>query len=332
MKKNVVVRGQMSFFDFIEIPACSELKTAIPNFNSLDEFDLHYTGYAPSSFDELCTIVNRLGELIRTSYVSYLDKDIEVTGLTIRHYLVHEGWDVYNYGIDWYIQKRGNTDVTKRVHCNVERLSPSSDSYWRIGDTLTYTASAHTSKKCCNGKTLANDKSIFCDRLSDITKVSFELLDGMSVTVRSAKKKARERLSPVQKFFNDYNGVVIEDCITVTGDDFKSFCRKLKNALKKEAQEKGYFDDIIVHPGHYDLRGFMLKHFEDGDRYIYWSYSVMRGDMPTYLDKRDCEDGFLYRTAKDSKDYTGGYNHFTDLRHLLSEAYELMISEKRRGA
>jgi hypothetical protein len=200
-----------------------------------------------------------------------------------------------------------------------------------MGDELTFSASAHTTKRVNRGQALANDKSVFCKQLSDITKASLEMLDSLNAPDKPAKKRVKEKLSPVQKFYNDYNGVVIEDCISVTGDDFKSFCRKLKNALKKEAVEKGYFDDITVRPNHYDMSGYMVKHFEDGDRYVYWSFSVVRGDMPTYLDKTNSTCGFLYRTAKDSKDYTGGHNHFTDLKHLLSEAYELMISEKRRA-
>lgn len=134
-----------------------------------------------------------------------------------------------------------------------------------------------------------------------------------------SSKKTSEKLSPIQKFIKEYNGYKIEDCCTVTGEDFKSYCRKLKSALRKEAKLMG-FDDVTLKPGHYDMFGF----FNKGGKYVYWSFSVMRGDMPTYLDKKGCMEGFLYRTAKSDKDYTGGRNNFTDLAHLVSEAYSLV--------
>ena len=54
----------------------------------------------------------------------------------------------------------------------------------------------------------------------------------------------------------------------------------------------------------------------------------MRGDQPTFLDKTDAFNGFLYRTAKNNKDFRGGNNHFTDLKHLCSEAM-LLIENPR---
>ena len=137
-------------------------------------------------------------------------------------------------------------------------------------------------------------------------------------TVKKAKQK-KEQLSPVQKFIKEYNGYRIEDCCTVTGDDFKSYCRKLKSALNKEAKLMG-FDSVTLHPGHYDMYGF----FKKDDKYVYWSFSVVRDDMPTFLDKSDYFHGFLYRTAKSDKDFTGGNNHYTDLANLVSEAYSLI--------
>ena len=145
--------------------------------------------------------------------------------------------------------------------------------------------------------------------------VSKTVVVDVPVPAPQRKSKPVAKLSPIQKFYKDFNGVVIEDCITVTGDDFKSFCRKLKNALKKEALLAG-FDDVTLRPNHYDMGGFFRK----GDKYVYWHFDVERGDMPTYFDKHHV----LYRTAKSEKDSTGGANHYTDLQHLVSEAYNLI--------
>ena len=140
---------------------------------------------------------------------------------------------------------------------------------------------------------------------------------------KASRASKKEQKSPISEFIKKNNGIVIEDWCSVTSDDFKSFCRKLKNALKKEALLVG-FDDLTLQPNHYDMSGFFRK----GDKYIYWSFSVMRGDQPTFLDKTDAFNGFLYRTAKNNKDFRGGNNHFTDLKHLCSEAM-LLIENPR---
>lgn len=323
MKKNVVMRGQITFFDFIKIPAPSELKSAIHHFNSLDEFDLCYTDYAPSSFDELCGIVDELGRLVKASYDSYADKGLEIVGFKVFHYLVHEGWDAYNYGTDWYIQKKGNTDVAKQVHCCVERLSPTSDSYWHEHDAFTCVASAHTSKRCCGGKALASDRSIFCDKLSDITRVSLEMLGSVNNSTSTTKKESRT-ISPIQKFIKENDDIVIDDMSNEASvnakksESFMKFCKELKSALRKEAKMVG-FDDVTLKPNHYDMSGF----FKKDDKYVYWSFSAERYGTPTSL-KKSGVNGFLYRTAESDKDFRGGNNHFTDLSKLCVEAYSLI--------
>lgn len=129
----------------------------------------------------------------------------------------------------------------------------------------------------------------------------------------------RKSLSPMQKFIKQNDGIVIEDDITVTSKSFKSFCTKLRNALKKEAQLLG-FDSVSLTPGHYDMHGF----FNKGDRYVYWSFSVERYDNPTDLKRNDYMHGVLYRTAKSEKDSRGGYNNYTTLERLCSDAYSLI--------
>lgn len=143
-------------------------------------------------------------------------------------------------------------------------------------------------------------------------------------TVKKAEKD--KQVSAVEELIKKYNGHAFEDCISVTSKDFESFCRKLKNALKKDALAMG-FTDVTLTKGHYYLSGFLNR----DDQYVYYSFSVERGETPTYLDKNDCMHAFLYRTAKDDKDFSGGANHFCRLSELLVKTKELMdkdVSEK----
>ena len=140
-------------------------------------------------------------------------------------------------------------------------------------------------------------------------------------------KKAKAKLSPIQKFIKENEGRVIEDNLSVASDDFKSFCRSLKNALNKEAKSLG-FDYVTLKPNHYDMSGF----FKKGDLYAYWSFCVSRYDTPTTLKSKSCGSGFLYRTAKSETDFTGGNNNFTDLEHLCGEVLTLLEREERRKA
>ncbi len=159
--------------------------------------------------------------------------------------------------------------------------------------------------------------SIPDNNMSNKTNVTAKEVTTISVP-KKTKNKTKKKLTPMQKFISENNGIVIEDCINFTGDDFKAFCRKLKSALNKEAKEKGC-DYVTLHPNHYDMSGF----FKKGEKYVYWSYSVVRGDQPTYLDK-DGLDGVLYRTAKSEKDYTGGHNNFCKLGDLIENALTML--------
>ena len=163
------------------------------------------------------------------------------------------------------------------------------------------------------------------ESVTDIPKETKKVTRKAAAAKKSPKKSCKEKASPLKKFYDEYNGKVIEDDITVASEDFKSYCRKLKNALKKEAKLKG-FDDVTLRPNHYDMSGF----FKKGDRYVYYSFSVARYGYPTSLDGTDPMTGFLYRTAKSEKDYTGGNNHFTNLLGLVDNALVLVDGQQER--
>lgn len=146
-------------------------------------------------------------------------------------------------------------------------------------------------------------------------------LEGCSNSEIKTEKpsQGKLKLSPIQKFIKEYDGIIIEDQLSVTCKEFKDFCRKLKSALKKEALVTG-FDDISLKPGHYDMFGFFRK----ADKYVYWSYRVERYDTPTDLKRSDYMHGVLYRTAENEKDYKGGHNRYTSLEKLCKDAYTLI--------
>ena len=306
--KRQVMAGQLTLFDlFVSVPAKDTAVDEQTKPLSLTEFEKRYMGYVPKSFDELSHIVELLADLINESYCKS-DVIIDDFRFYCRPLKVDRNDDVH-YSISWLVRYAGSTDETKCVHCSLRRLKHHTVEHWREGEPFICTASAHTTKK--TQSCLAWDESIFCDHVSDIVDESLRLLK----KTNSSARKSVNKLSPIQKFIKENDGRIIEDQITETSKDFKSFCAKLKNALKKEALLAG-FDDVTVSPSHYDMSGFMKK----GSQYIYWHFGVERYDNPTDLKCSDPTRGVLYRTAKSNKDYTGGYNHYTSLANLVKDA------------
>jgi hypothetical protein len=72
-----------------------------------------------------------------------------------------------------------------------------------------------------------------------------------------------------------------------------------KNMVRKALKEAD-FTDIKFSNGHYYFSGFATKN----NKIIYFSISDVR-----YFPN----DDLLIRTAKDYKDYTGGYNNYSSL-------------------
>lgn len=316
MAKNVTA-GQLTLFDlFVNVPVCDNTVVSKKPL-TLAEFDNKYSGYSPSTYSEMYSIVDELAEIVKASYSG---TDVFIDDFCVYHnpFRKEVGSESHNYRVSWYVQKAPTDDETKRVHCCIRRLSPVCEMCWKEGDEFTYTASAHTTKRVYSGRALTNDKSIFCERLEDIVSTSLGLLKDISSS-KASSKKTKKALSPIQKFIKENDGIVIEDQLTVTSKDFKSFCTKLKNALKKEALLAG-FDDVTLRPGHYDMHGFLRK----GEQYIFWSYNVERYDRPTDLKCSDYMKGVLYRTAKNDKDFTGGHNHYTCLANLIKDADSLL--------
>ncbi|AOZ97866.1 hypothetical protein [Butyrivibrio hungatei] len=323
MKKTINMLGQTTIFDIIVESPINKSKPRSLEICSLKEFERQYNRYIPSNYKELYSLIELLGDLVRQAYASV---GIEIFDFEVHHCPIHDGWDLHDCEICWNLKKYDEADETMIVGCTIRLFRGYSVTYWHSGHEIKLRASAHTVKRKGEGSSsyLVSDKNVFCEHLSDIVERSAELFDYVSGKVTSPKKnslskKSTAKISPIQKFIKEYDGYKIEDACSVASDDFKSYCRKLKSALVKEAKLVG-FDSVTLKPNHYDMHGF----FNKGDKYVYWSFSVERGDMPTYLNKTDAMHGFLYRTATSDKDYRGGSNHFTDLRHLCVRAYELI--------
>lgn len=285
MKNTGMMQGQISLFDFIVAAPVSKKEKC----SSLKEFYERYAGYTPASDKERQDIITELMELV--------SEDAESHGLVCTTNQSSIG-GVFRLNMD-------------------DRLI-----YWNIGISATSSGALNFDGMVSGGVVKHNSETCQLTNIFDTPESIVPLALKHFATLEKSKKansKRRGQLSSLQKFIKDYNGYAIEDCCAVTGSDFKSYCTKLRNALRKEAKAVG-FDDVTLKPGHYDMHGF----FNKKDKYVYWSFSVVRGDMPTFLDKSGCSHGFLYRTAKSDKDYKGGNNHFTDLANLVSEAYSLI--------
>ena len=105
----------------------------------------------------------------------------------------------------------------------------------------------------------------------------------------------------MREFAKKWNGVRVQDDGCVMSGEARQFVTQFRNALKKDLPNA----EITIKPGHYDLYGFVS---ENGHT-AYISYNIPRNGLP--VNCSDCGvNGILYRTAKNTRDYTGGPNHF----------------------
>lgn len=113
----------------------------------------------------------------------------------------------------------------------------------------------------------------------------------------------------LNKIYKDYIDFYFESSCSTT-PQFASFARKIKNALKKDAEAVG-LKLVEFSRGHFYISAFVLNPLTN--QYAYISVSDVRWML---CGKRPLDD-ILYRTAKDEHDYHGGCNNFTDLPNLI---------------
>ncbi len=122
------------------------------------------------------------------------------------------------------------------------------------------------------------------------------------------------------KNFKKYDGKSMEDWGCYMSEEAKGFVRAFKNYLKRNLPGctlEGF------RPNHYDTSGFVTK--PDG-KVVYVSYSLNRrgGDCVADFADSSCMNGVLYRTARDTRDYTGGQNHFTSINRMAEAILALL--------
>lgn len=117
-------------------------------------------------------------------------------------------------------------------------------------------------------------------------------------------------------FLKKWNMRSVEDWHTCVSDEFKTFVKDFRGMLKTEFPDC----DVKMQSGHYFVSGYVSR----GDRHVYVSYSVPRGDLPMDLGRRDALSGVLYRTAESTKDYRGGTNHYCQMAMLPKSVNTLL--------
>ena len=104
---------------------------------------------------------------------------------------------------------------------------------------------------------------------------------------------------------------------TVQTPEFKTFARSFKTALNKQLKEKSKLAVIVSYNiGHFYVSGF-IREYPDTDKYVYFSISDVR------YSKNDWYKHILYRTAKDTKDFTGGNNNYTSFDNFAENVVKL---------
>lgn len=122
------------------------------------------------------------------------------------------------------------------------------------------------------------------------------------------------------QFYATYNNRTVIDDGPILSKEFKKFARDMKSALRFELTALGV-EIVNYSVGHYDVSGFCKR----DNKTVYFSYS-----MPRYssvdLDTNSYLNGFLYRSAKDEKDYHGGNNNFCSWKELAYKIDALLRS------
>lgn len=127
-----------------------------------------------------------------------------------------------------------------------------------------------------------------------------------------------------KQFIAKYNGRGIHDDGCVNSGDMKGFASNFKKELRINLAPLG-IQIVDFSLGHYDISGFLEKN----GHYIYFSYHVPRGMVPIDCSAQSAMRGILYRTAKSTKDYTGGHNHFTSFFDFETDVQRLFSFSER---
>lgn len=114
-----------------------------------------------------------------------------------------------------------------------------------------------------------------------------------------------------QNFYSKWQNAILADTGSFVSKEYRSFQTALVCEISQYAAAVGA-EVVSNSKGHYDTSCFI----ERNGKFVYISHSstLARMDNGVRIDL----DSFLIRTAKNGKDYRGGYNRHCDLSDLQS--------------
>ena len=100
-----------------------------------------------------------------------------------------------------------------------------------------------------------------------------------------------------------------------------AICKALKKYIKAEIKDNGDHWHIVNECKGYGFYSCFIESKEVPNKTVYVSMNFgSNSNDISRLFNSTC----LYRTAKNSKDYTGGSNRYTDLSHIVEKAINLL--------
>ena len=116
-------------------------------------------------------------------------------------------------------------------------------------------------------------------------------------------------MEKMRKFVKQWNGMYLADTGTYVSNEFNTFQNAFKRLMAEVATELGG-ELVNFNKGHYYVSGFIER---DG-KFVYFNYSNYMNR--SCVDLRN-QDAFYCRTAKDSRDYHGGYNNSVSVENCV---------------
>jgi hypothetical protein len=116
-------------------------------------------------------------------------------------------------------------------------------------------------------------------------------------------------MADIKAFIRKWNGRTLQDDGACVSKEFHSFQVAFMNAMRKIANSLG--GELVNYSyGHYYMSGFIKR----GNNFVYFNYDngIGQGGRThvNLKDKSGWNSPLLLRTARDEKDYHGGYNNY----------------------
>ena len=123
-------------------------------------------------------------------------------------------------------------------------------------------------------------------------------------------------MEKMRKFVKQWHGKCLADTGTYVSNEFNTFQNAFKRLMTEVATKLGG-ELVKFNKGHYDVSGFI----ERNGKFVYFNYSNYMNR--SRVDLRN-QKAFYCRTAKDSRDYYGGYNKFVSVEDCVGIIKKLL--------